>query len=52
MHRCGAKDVAYRKAGRSDYCETAGCRRKFLLTYFGEDYPGSGAAGATGARRR
>ena len=34
------KDVAYRKAGAMlDYCETAGCRRKFLLTYFGEAYP-------------
>ena len=34
------KDVAYRKAGTIlDYCETAGCRRKFLLTYFGEAYP-------------
>lgn len=21
------------------FCETAGCRRKFLLTYFGEEYP-------------
>jgi len=34
------KDVAYRKAGAMlDYCETAGCRRKFLLAYFGEAYP-------------
>ncbi|MCE5337469.1 MAG: DNA helicase RecQ [Methanomicrobiaceae archaeon] len=34
------KNVAYRKAGAMlDYCETAGCRRKFLLTYFGEAYP-------------
>ncbi|MDD3933889.1 MAG: RecQ family ATP-dependent DNA helicase, partial [Methanoculleus sp.] len=34
------KDVAYRKAGTIlDYCETTGCRRKFLLTYFGEAYP-------------
>ncbi|WP_292364174.1 MULTISPECIES: DNA helicase RecQ [unclassified Methanoculleus] len=34
------KDVAYRKAGTMlDYCETAGCRRKFLLDYFGEAYP-------------
>ena len=34
------KDVAYRKAGAMlDYCETTGCRRKFLLTYFGEAYP-------------
>ncbi|MCM2465897.1 DNA helicase RecQ [Methanoculleus oceani] len=34
------KDVAYRKAGAMlDYCETAGCRRKFLLDYFGETYP-------------
>ncbi|MEN6443552.1 MAG: DNA helicase RecQ [Methanoregula sp.] len=22
------------------FCETTGCRRKFLLTYFGEEYPG------------
>jgi len=35
------KDVAYRKAGAMlDYCETTGCRRKFLLAYFGEPYPG------------
>ncbi|WP_292520750.1 DNA helicase RecQ [Methanoculleus sp.] len=35
----GHKDVAYRKAGAMlDYCETTGCRRKFLLTYFGEAY--------------
>lgn len=35
------KDVAYRKAGAMlDYCETTGCRRKFLLAYFGESYPG------------
>ena len=34
------KDAAYQKAGAMlDYCETAGCRRKFLLTYFGETYP-------------
>jgi ATP-dependent DNA helicase RecQ len=34
------KDAAYRKAGAMlDYCETTGCRRKFLLTYFGEAYP-------------
>ncbi|SDK27236.1 ATP-dependent DNA helicase RecQ [Methanoculleus thermophilus] len=34
------KDIAYRKAGMMlDYCETTGCRRKFLLTYFGEAYP-------------
>ncbi|MDN7012695.1 DNA helicase RecQ [Methanoculleus sp. FWC-SCC3] len=34
------KDVAYRKAGAMlDYCETTGCRRKFLLAYFGESYP-------------
>ena len=40
------KDVAYRKAGAMlDYCETAGCRRKFLLTYFGEDYPGERCGG-------
>ena len=40
------KDVAYRKAGAIlDYCETAGCRRKFLLTYFGEDYPGERCGG-------
>ena len=33
------KDAAYRKAGAMlDYCETTGCRRKFLLTYFGEVY--------------
>ncbi len=33
------KDAAYRKAGAMlDYCETTGCRRKFLLTYFGETY--------------
>jgi ATP-dependent DNA helicase RecQ len=36
----GLKDVAYRKAGAMlDYCETTGCRRKFLLEYFGEAYP-------------
>jgi ATP-dependent DNA helicase RecQ len=36
----GQKDVAYRKAGAMlDYCETTGCRRKFLLDYFGEAYP-------------
>jgi ATP-dependent DNA helicase RecQ len=23
----------------ADYCETTGCRRKFLLRYFGEEYP-------------
>ena len=35
----GQKDVAYRKAGAMlDYCETTGCRRKFLLDYFGEAY--------------
>ncbi len=34
------KDVAYRKVGAMlDYCETPGCRRKFLLAYFGESYP-------------
>jgi len=34
------KDAAYRKAGAVlDYCETTGCRRKFLLAYFGETYP-------------
>ncbi|PKL61844.1 MAG: DNA helicase RecQ [Methanomicrobiales archaeon HGW-Methanomicrobiales-2] len=34
------KDAAYRKAGAMlDYCETTGCRRKFLLAYFGETYP-------------
>jgi ATP-dependent DNA helicase RecQ len=34
------KDVAYRKAGKMlDYCESTGCRRKFLLAYFGEAYP-------------
>lgn len=34
------KDVAYRKAGAMlDYCATTGCRRKFLLAYFGEVYP-------------
>ncbi len=34
------KDIAYRKAGTMlDYCETTGCRRKFLLAYFGEPYP-------------
>lgn len=34
------KDVAYRKVGAMlDYCETTGCRRKFLLAYFGESYP-------------
>ncbi|MDV4343641.1 DNA helicase RecQ [Methanoculleus sp. YWC-01] len=34
------KDIAYRKAGAMlDYCETPGCRRKFLLAYFGEAYP-------------
>ncbi len=34
------KDVAYRKAGAMlDYCETTGCRRKFLLAHFGEAYP-------------
>lgn len=33
-------DIAYRKAGTMlDYCETTGCRRKFLLAYFGESYP-------------
>ncbi len=40
------KDVAYRKAGAMlDYCETAGCRRKFLLAYFGETYPEEACGG-------
>jgi len=42
--RC--KRTSPRKAGAIlDYCETAGCRRKFLLTYFGEDYPGERCGG-------
>ncbi|MDV2482053.1 DNA helicase RecQ [Methanoculleus sp. Wushi-C6] len=42
----GIKDVAYRKAGAMlDYCETTGCRRKFLLAYFGEAYPGDRCGG-------
>ena len=45
------KDIAYRKAGvMLDYCETTGCRRKFLLTYFGEAYPEERCGGCDGAR--
>jgi len=29
----------------AEYCETTGCRRKFLLTYFGEDYPEENCGG-------
>ncbi|WP_301662742.1 RecQ family zinc-binding domain-containing protein [Methanoculleus frigidifontis] len=42
----GQKEIAYRKIGRMlDYCETTGCRRKFLLRYFGEVYPGERCGG-------
>ena len=26
----------------ADFCESTACRRKYLLTYFGEEYPGTG----------
>jgi ATP-dependent DNA helicase RecQ len=47
LDRDGADEQAARIAQRklrdmTRYCETAGCRKKFLLTYFGEQPAGTG----------